>query len=308
MKLKEKFKGVIVPMVSPVTDNFNVDEPAVERIIASFVKNDVIPFVLGTTGEAASLSASQKVELVKASHKSLEGKLPLMAGIGGNSLFTSIEEGKQFADLGAEALVATIPNYYPSDETQMLHYFEKLADNVALPLFIYNIPVTTHHSIPLQVAEKLSYHPNIAGVKDSERDEDRLNESLRLWKNREDFMFLVGWAARSAYGVMNGANGIVPSVGNLVPQLFQKLYVEAAKGNAVEANEMQELTDNIAALCQAGRNISQSIPAMKVLMQMEGICGAQVLPPMIKMDAAAETSYKNEMQGAISNLMTHEKR
>lgn len=306
MKLKELYKGVIVPMVSPVNDDFTIDERAVENIINSFLKVDIIPFVLGTTGEASSLSTTQKENLVKLAVRHVGGRAPLMAGIGSNSLFTSIEEGKRFADLGANALVATVPNYYPSNETQMINWFTRLADEVSLPLFVYNIPATTHHSIPLTVAEKLSYHPNIAGIKDSERDDERLNESLRLWKHREDFMFLVGWAARSAYGVANGANGIVPSVGNLVPHLFQKLYVAAECGNRVEAEELQLLTNNIAALCQAGRNISQSIPAMKVLMAMEGICGTQVCPPLMRMEKSKEDEYRKEMQLAISNLSVHE--
>ncbi len=306
MLLKEFYKGVMVPMVSPVTDDYTVDAVAVNNIIGTFLKNDIIPFVLGTTGEASSLSTQQKEMLVKTAVKSVGGKLPLMAGIGSNSLFTSIEEGRRYADLGADALVATVPNYYPSDETQMLHWFENLANQVSLPLFIYNIPATTHHSIPLTVAEKLSYHPNIAGIKDSERDDDRLNESLRLWKDRTDFMFLVGWAARSAYGVANGANGIVPSVGNLIPHLFQKLYLAAAKGNAVEAQELQQLTDSIAALCQAGKNISQSIPAMKVLMAMQNICGTQVCPPLLRMKPEEEQAYRTEMEQAISNRIVHD--
>lgn len=306
MKLKQIYKGVIVPMVTPVRDDFKIDVRAVNHIINSLLRNNITPFVLGTTGEASSLSSKQKESLIKVSVQCAGEDVPVMAGIGSNSLFTSIEEGKLFADLGVQALVATVPNYYPSDEVQMINWFERLADAVSLPLFIYNIPATTHHSIPLTVAEKLSYHPNIAGIKDSERDENRLQESLNMWKDREDFMFLVGWAARSAYGVANGANGIVPSVGNLVPHLFQKLYVAAANGNTLEADELQKLTDTIAALCQAGRNISQSIPAMKVLMAMENLCGTQVCPPLVRMSEKEEGNYRNEMKQAVSNLIVHE--
>lgn len=302
MSVKAKYKGVMVPMVSPFNDDLSVDIVGVKTIITSFLDNDIIPFVLGTTGEAPSLSFDQKITLIKAAKRATKNEKPLMAGIGNNSLFASIEEGKRFAGLGVEALVATVPNYYPSDSASMMRWFEMLADQLPVPLFMYNIPATTHHSIPLSVANKLSYHENIAGMKDSERDEDRLNGSLKLWADREDFVFLVGWAAKSAYGLKRGANGIVPSVGNLIPGLFNQLYLEAIKGNDTAADELQILTDRIAAYCQKGRNISQSIPAMKVLMEMEGICGTQVLPPMMRMDYEEERKYRNEMQHVISNL------
>lgn len=302
MTLKEKYNGVVVPMVSPVKDDFTIDADAVKQIIASFLKNDIIPFVLGTTGEAASLSSNQKEDLIRLSYSALGGKQNLVAGIGSNSLFTAIEEGKKYADMGANALVATVPNYYPSDESQIISWFEKLADQVPVPLFMYNIPVTTHHSISLKVAEKLSYHPNIIGIKDSERDIKRLDNSLSLWKDREDFMVLVGWAAMSVHGLLNGANGIVPSVGNLIPNMFRQLFVAAISGHQKEAMELQAATDQIADLCQKGRNISQSIPAMKVLMAMKSICGTQVLPPLLKMDEGNEEDYRVAMKGMLEKL------
>jgi 4-hydroxy-tetrahydrodipicolinate synthase len=299
MILKEKYSGVVVPMISPFKEDFSVDSNAVERIIESFLNNDIKPFVLGTTGEAPSLSPKQKVELINLAIKAIGGKQPLLAGIGSNSIFISIEDGKRYADLGVDALVATVPNYYPSTSDQMIKWFEQLADNVPVPLFLYNIPITTHHSIPQNVTEKLSYHPNIIGIKDSENDKERLVESLKKWKDRDDFIFLVGWAAMSSFGLKNGANGIVPSMGNIIPQLYYHLVLEAEKGNFQAADEIQELTNTIAAYCQKGRNISQSIPAMKVLMAIKGLCGTQVLPPMIKMNPQEELEYVAQMRDAM---------
>lgn len=204
--------------------------------------------------------------------------------------------------MGVDALVTTVSNYYPSNDSQMLHWFEKLADNIPVPLFIYNIPATTHHSISLDVADALSHHPNIIGVKDSERNEERLAESLKRWKDREDFMFLVGWAAMSTFGIRNGANGIVPSLGNLIPKLYNQLVIETRKGNFDLADKIQEQTDTISAYCQKGRNISQSVPAMKVLMSMKELCETQVLPPMLKMNEKEELEYIEQMRVSIENI------
>lgn len=302
MELKAKYSGVIVPMVSPFSDNFSIDKIAVKTIVNSFVLNEIKPFVIGTTGEGVSMPANQKLDLVKSTVAATDGKQPVLAGISGNSIFTSIEEGKQFADLGVSALVATLPNFYPMDASQMTYWFEVIADSVPLPLFIYNIPATTHHSVPLEVIEKLSYHQNIIGVKDSERNQERLDESLLLWKQRNDFLFLVGWAAMSAYGLQNGASGIIPSTGNLCPELFQQLYMAVKNGNIELANKLQQHTDQISTLYQKGRNLSQSLAALKVLMSMKKLCGTQVMPPLVKMSALEEISYLDQMLVEFKNL------
>ena len=302
MELKAKYSGVIVPMVSPFSDNFSIDKIAVKKIVNSFVLNEIKPFIIGTTGEGVSMSANQKLDLVKSTVGAASGKQPVLAGISGNSVFTSIEEGKKYADLGVSALVVTLPGFYPMDVSQMTFWFEMIADSVPLPLFIYNIPATTHNSIPLEVIEKLSYHPNIIGVKDSERNQERLDESLKLWKQRNDFLFLVGWAAMSANGLENGASGIIPSTGNLCPELFKQLYMAVKNGNVELASELQLHTDQISTLYQKGRNLSHSLVALKVLMSMKNLCGKQVMPPLFKMPAQEEIDYRNEMLVEFKNL------
>jgi 4-hydroxy-tetrahydrodipicolinate synthase len=302
MELKAKYSGVIVPMVSPFNDNFSVDKNAVKTIVNSFILNEIKPFIIGTTGEGVSISAHQKLDLLKSTVDAASGKQPVLAGISGNSIFTSIEEGKVFADMGVSALVATLPNFYPMDASQMANWFEMIANSVPLPLFIYNIPATTHHSVPLEVIEKLSYHPNIIGVKDSERNQERLDESLKLWKHRNDFLFLVGWAAMSTYGLEKGASGIIPSTGNLCPELFQQLYQAVKNGNTELANELQQQTDQISTLYQKGRNLSHSLVALKVIMSMKNLCGTQVMPPLFKMSAQEEIAYRRDMLVEFKNL------
>ena len=146
------------------------------------------------------------------------------AGIDNTCLRTSIEQARQYFDAGVDAVVAHLPEYYPLTGDHMLEYFKALADECGGPLIIYNIPATTGMSIPLDVLDKLSRHTNIAGLKDSERDLKRTDQSIALWKDREDFSLLIGWAAQSTYTLTRGADGIVPSTGNLVPALYRDLY------------------------------------------------------------------------------------
>lgn len=302
MDLKSKYSGVIVPMVSPFNDDYSVNQVAVQKLVASFVANDIKPFAISTTGEGYSMTPEQKSDLVKFSVKAADGKQPVLAGISGNSILTSIEDAKKYADLGADALVSTLPNAYPMNVSDMILYFEKLADAVPLPLFIYNIPATTHLSIPVEAIEKVSHHLNIIGVKDSERNPDRLENSLKLWKDRTDFLFLIGWAAMSAFGLQNGATGIIPSTANLTPELYKQLVDAAANGNFQVAGELQEQTNLISALYQKNRNLGQSLAALKVLLSVKNLCGTQVMPPLVKMSADEEDEYRREMIKEFENL------
>jgi 4-hydroxy-tetrahydrodipicolinate synthase len=293
---------VIVPMVSPFNADHSIDEAAVAKLCEKFITAGVSIFVLGTTGEGDSMSPGQRDTLLKLVVREVRSHAKIYAGLTGNSLSASIGDAGKYQDMGADFLVAKIPSYYPMDENQMLSYLEKLADSVKLPLFIYNIPVTTNHSIPLNIVDRLSYHPNISGLKDSERNPERLDESIRLWGKRKDFDFLIGWAAMSAYGLLRGANGIVPSSGNLCPELYVQLINCIREGNEEKAKQCQEKTDRVSALYQKGKNLSQSIPALKILMNMKGLCSEEVLLPMCTMTSQEKEAFISGIKSELAEL------
>jgi 4-hydroxy-tetrahydrodipicolinate synthase len=294
MKPDKKYKGVIVPMITPFNERFHIDVPAVEKIIGTFLTNDIAPFLLGTTGESVSVSREQQLVLVKATIKMVGEKALVYAGISGNSMEESIESAKMFADYGVNAVVAHLPFYYPLDLDQMMRYYVQLANNVPVPLILYNNPITTKFSVPVEVIEKLSYHANIAGIKDSERGMDRLNDSIKLWANRPDFVHLTGWAAQSAYALLKGSDGIIPSTGNVTPELYAQLYRAALNGDATKANELQDTANKISEIYQKDRNLSQSLPALKVMMGARGLCEHYVLPPMYGLSREEMDKIKSE--------------
>ena len=302
MKTQLTGAQVIVPMVSPFGADHSIDRVAVGRMCELFVKAGVSVFALGTTGEGDSISTEQREKLVQCVVKEINGRTKIYAGLAGNSLADSITDSKKYADLGANYLVAKLPAYYPMNDTQMLLYLEKMADSVSLPLFIYNIPATTHLSIPLEIVERLSYHPNILGLKDSERNKERLDESIRLWGGREDFDFLIGWAPMSAYGLQKGANGIVPSTGNICPEMYVQMIEAVNREDEKSTLELQEKTDRISALYQKDRTLSQSIPALKTLMKTKGLCSGEVLLPMLAMSLHEEENYLVEVKSELEKL------
>ncbi len=293
-KVQKKYSGVIVPMITPFSKELSIDLQSVEKILATFLKANVSPFLAGTTGESVSISDSQKLLLIKTAVNFVNHRTNVYAGISSNCLQESIDNARKYTDMGVDAVVAHLPFYYPISSDQMLRYFEQLADNVPCPLILYNIPVTTKQSIPLDVIEKLSHHPNIVGIKDSEKGLERLDKALELWRNRTDFVHLMGSAVQSAYALLHGSDGIIPSTGNITPKLYSDMVEAAMHGEVEKVNDLQEKTNRVSEIYQKDRNLSQSIPALKVMMSVYGLCQPYATPPMYALETKEQQLIKQE--------------
>jgi dihydrodipicolinate synthase/N-acetylneuraminate lyase len=299
MDINRREQYVIVPLVTPLTENYALDEAAVEKILVYIQEDGCQPFILGTTGEASSLPFSVKKAYISKA-VSLKNKfIPLYVGIGSNCVNDSVELARLAFDMGADTVVATLPSYYQLTDSQMMQYFEKLADSIPGSLMIYNIPSTTHMSIPLKVIDELSRHEKIVGVKDSERSDDRLNQSLDLWSKREDFGFYVGWAARSAYALEKGCHGIVPSTGNINPELYTGINFCVYIDDMENANRDQKISDQLGDIYQSGKTLGESLAALKALMKIAGFCDSHMMPPLEKVSPEEEIKLRKAYKEII---------
>lgn len=276
----KKYSGVVVPLITPFNENLNLDEPAIACISKNCARNGASVLVLGTTGESPSISTSQSRRMVKVVSEAIKGETKIYACLTGNCVLENIENAKAYIEAGADVIVSVLPCYYPLAPSEMFTYFEKLADSIDFPLMIYNIPSTTNMSIPLEVVDELSKHPNILGFKDSERDEERMARGVKRFRDREDFSFFVGYAALSASSLRMGADGIIPSTGNFVPGMFKKLYDYSVSGMWEEAEQLQRETNEIAKIYQAGRSLGESLQALKVMMSEICLCKPVAIPPL----------------------------
>ena len=279
-RLKKKYRGVIIPAVTPLARGFRLDEGAVERLFENFYEHDVAPFILGTTGESSSLSQQIRKKYIRKAATIKKKDSFLYAGIGSNCIRESVDLARYAFDQGVDAVAATLPSYYGLTESQMRDYLLALADEIKGPLIIYNIPATTHMSIPIGLIDELSHHPFIVGTKDSERSEERLLQSISLWKNRMDFSHFLGWAARSAHALLEGSDGLIPSTGNLLPEIYSEMEKAVDNGDREKAFSLQEESDWYGNLYQGGRTLGQSLWALKVLLHERKICKPVVMPPL----------------------------
>ena len=283
-----KYRGVVVPMVTPVTQDGRLDVEAVKRIITFFGEHNVSPLLMGTTGEGNSVSQADGQLLVETAVAARSGQMLIYAGLTGNCFTEQVRQAEVYTALGADVIVATLPTYYALTEAQMYDYYKTLADCITGPLMLYNILATTHMSIPVDIIRRLADHPNIVGLKDSERDMERMAQCIEIAKGRDDFAYFCGWAAQSAHSLELGGNGIVPSTGNYVPGMFSQLFEAAVHGDTEEANRLQEETDKIAKIYQKDRTLGQSLTALKVMMSTKGLCEPWMLMPLTRLSAEEE--------------------
>ena len=292
----KKFRGVVVPMVTPTNPTGSLDEPAAGRLIDSLLRAGVDGvFVLGTTGEAASVPRSVRMRLVEYSSKRVNGKVPLYAGINDNCLRDVIETGNQYLRAGADAVVALPPSYFPIQRREMLQYFSELLDQMNGPVILYNMPSTTHLSIPIEVIEELVGHPRLAGLKDSEDNGSRLEKLVRQLGSRADFSIFIGVGTWMAKMLPLGADGIVPSAGNLAPGLCCRLYERARAGHQPEAEQLEQQLSAVVKLYQRGRTLGESLAALKAAMSFRGLCQPDVFPPLLPLSGRERNDLGREL-------------
>lgn len=296
MTAQEEHRGIVVPMISPVTAEGDLDEEGVRRMVDHLVEGGVDGFmVLGTNGEGPSFTVAQRQRMVELAVEQAGGRVRVYAGIGGTSTRDTVALGQGALGAGADGVVAHLPPYFPISPAEMVAFYRHLAERIEGALFVYNMPPTTHMSIPVECLEELSDDPRILGVKDSENDIERLKKVIDTFRGRPDFVVFVGPAVLAEQVLSHGAAGVVPSSGNLVPGQWRRLYDAVRAGKADEARETQETVDRIGRVYQKGHTLGQGIAALKAGAAAKGLCGPWVLPPLRPLAADEQQRIREEL-------------
>jgi 4-hydroxy-tetrahydrodipicolinate synthase len=295
MTKRLKYHGAVVPLVTPFTAEGNLDEPALRRLVDSQIAGGVDGiFVLGTTGEGISVPRAARRQMVAQTVKLVNGRAVVFAGLGDISS-ADLTEANEFFRAGADAVVAHPPISEKIAPRDLLAWYKKLLDGIEGPLLLYNMPMTTDVSIPLEMVGHLLGHPRLAGIKDSENNPQRLEELLQRYGGKKDFSVFIGVGALMERGLKLGADGIVPSVGNLIPDVCHKLCAAAKKSDWAEAENYSTRMSTIAALYQKGRTLNESLSVLKAAMSCRGLCSPHVLQPLHPLTESQMEKLRLEM-------------
>ncbi len=296
MAAQTQHSGIVVPMITPFTHQGELDESSVCRVIDFLIGGGVHGiFVGGTTGEAASMSPSMRHRLVRLAVSHIDHRVRVYSGIGDNCVAQSIAAARESFRLGVDAVVAHPPSYYALSPEELFDYYSILGREIQGDMLIYNIPMTTHISIPVDIVERLSDHPRIVGMKDSENNIERLTEVTRRLKGRDNFALLMGASVLSAKAFMLGMVGAVPGSANLIPDCWRDLYHSALNRDGSRAEQIQSQANQAAVLFQQGRTLGQSLAAIKAAMHVKGLCEPAVLPPLRTLTGQQIEKIRQEM-------------
>ena len=284
-----------MPMVTPFTAGGTLDGPALDRLADMLLAAGVDGiFVLGTTGEGAHVPPALRLQLVEQVVARTGKRVKVFAGLG-DIRNSDMSEANAFLKAGADAVVAHPPIAEKVPAAKLQEWFRSLLDKVEGPLLLYNMPPTTGLSIPLDAVENLLGHPRLAGIKDSENNLHRLEELMTRFGGKKDFAVFVGVGALMEKGLKLGADGIVPSVGNLIPEICQQLCVAAQKSDWIQAEKLCAQMSKVAALYQKGRTLPESLAALKAAVHCRGLCAPDVLPPLHALSPAEVEKIRSQM-------------
>ncbi|MCD8799935.1 4-hydroxy-tetrahydrodipicolinate synthase [Mammaliicoccus sciuri] len=241
------FNGVGVALTTPFT-NEDVDYDAFENHIDFLIENGVKSIIInGTTAENPTLTTEERNTLLECGIKKVNGRVPVIAGTGTNNTQASIDASIKAKELGADAIMLITPYYNKTSQRGLIAHFTKIADEVALPVVLYNVPSRTNMTIDIETVLKLSENPYIVALKDATGDleyaktlKQQLPSDFALYSGNDDNML--------DYYQLGGA-GLISVVANAIPQETQQLYDYVVNDQLEQANtlnrDITELLDHL---------------------------------------------------------------
>lgn len=228
------FKGSLVALVTPFDSNNRVDYTALKGLIEFHVAEGSNGLVIaGTTGEAATLSKAEHVELVERAVELAAGRLPIVAGTGSNSTAQTIDLSRDLGGSGIDAYLLVVPYYNKPMQEGMYRHFSTIADAVDKPIMLYNVPGRTVADMLPETVGRLAKHGNIFGIKEATGDIERLKAIQGVVDS--DFMLYSGDDFTLLPFIEQGGHGVVTVSGNVAPAAVAELCRLALAGESEAA-------------------------------------------------------------------------
>ncbi len=305
----DALQGVIPPMVTPLMPDGSLDVLGTERLVEHILAGGVHGlFLLGTTGEAPDIPYAIRQEFVRRVCQQVQGTVPrqvhgravlgqvkgpvkgtvpVLVGITDTIFSESLKLAEFARECGATALVAAPPYYFAAGQPELIAYYTRLADQVPLPLFLYNMPSQVKVMIEVKTVVALAEHPNIVGLKDSSGNIGYFNACRYQLRNRPDFAILMGPEEAMGEAVLMGAAGGVAGGANIFPRTFVDLYEAAVAKDVDRVREIQARVMRVSSLIYGvGHHNSSFVKGVKCALSLLGICSEALAAPREPFNAA----------------------
>ena len=233
--MKDQLRGLGVALVTPFRQDASIDFPALEKVLEHVVQGGVQYLViLGTTGEAVTLSQEEKKAVVNFVTEHTEHKLPVIVGIGGNNTGQVVDQIKSFPFGRIDGILSVAPYYNKPTARGLYEHYRTLAAAAPVPVILYNVPGRTGVNIPAETILELAHtFDNIVAVKEASGN---LNQVIRIAKDKpEKFLIISGDDALTVPIMSVGGAGVISVAANAWPAAFRQITDAALAGNFPEA-------------------------------------------------------------------------
>lgn len=232
----KKFHGALVALVTPFIDG-QLDEQGLIDLIEFQIENGTHGIVpVGTTGESTTVSFDEHKKIVDLTVKTVNGRIPVVAGAGANNTMEAIEFTESAKESGADAVLSVVPYYNKPDQEGLYLHFKEIAEAVDIPVILYNVPSRTVVNMLPETVARLAALDNIIGIKEATGSLEQVSDIIRMCP--DDFIVLSGDDFTSMPSVFVGAHGVISVIANIYPQGMAAMMEAAISGDLQKANEL----------------------------------------------------------------------
>jgi 4-hydroxy-tetrahydrodipicolinate synthase len=268
-----------------------VNYNGLERLINHCIDGGVEYLVsLGTTGESVNLTKEEKLEVLNFTIEKNAGRVPVVAGFGGNSTHSLIKEIEQYHFKGVDAILSVSPYYNKPTQEGIYQHYKAVAAAAPRPVILYNVPGRTSSNMTAATTLRLAEVPNIIGMKEASGD---FNQCMQIVKNKpKDFLVISGDDNITLGLVAYGLDGVISVVGQAFPKIFTEMVRQSLKGDFEKARELHYKLNDITDMLFAEGN-----PAgVKCALELLGVCESHLRLPLVGVSATLHAKMKSAIE------------
>src|SRR5689334_13945425 len=283
-------EGCLTALVTPMVEG-RVDEGALARLVDWQIEQGVDGIVsVGTTGESATLSVDEHVQVISATVKAARGRVPVVAGAGGNATSEALELTRASEDAGANALLHVTPYYNRPSQEGLFRHFEAIAKATKLPVILYNVPTRTACDLLTETVVRLADFPNIVGIKDATGNLVRGSELVAKVGDRIAILSGDDGTAFPLYAI--GARGVISVVSNVAPRAMSDMWDAVRAGDWDRARKRHYELRVLNQLLFAEPSPAPTKAALSIL----GRCAPEVRLPLVAASAGLVEQLRAELK------------
>lgn len=297
-----ELRGIVPPVVTPFDTRGDVDTASLGGLVEYLIAGGVHGlFVLGSSGEGASLDSAERATVVRTVTDAARGRVPVLVGVIDTSLRRISEYVGMAREFRADAVVATPTFYFQSNQSEAIHFFRMIAKSSALPVVAYNLPQLVKVSLEPVTVSQLAREGTIRGIKDSSPDFSMTREMVVQATAVPGFSVLTGLESMVDLGIAMGMSGAVPGLANVAPRHYVDIYDCARRGEFERARALQEKMIVLFGIKHQGRSgqshSAGALSGFKAALKLLGVIAtSRMHDPMQGLTEKEEEGVKDVMR------------